>query len=200
MVDETPSSPVLDDVSLAQRCAAGELVAQHAFFERERHQVHRTLYRVLGSNRGVEDLIQETFIEAYRSIHSYRGDSSLHSWIDTIAARVVYRFLARRRLEQAQLSAAEHASVSNADLERQTDARLALCQLYRMLERLEPKYRIAYSLHVIDGRPIKEIAHITRCSVMAVKNRIWRARHLVHERAARDPVLRDFVTTLRPVP
>jgi RNA polymerase sigma-70 factor (ECF subfamily) len=202
-MDLTPRSPSLtqlDDQSLARRCAAGERAAQQAFFERERTQVHRTLYRVLGSNQNMEDLLQETFIEAFGSIHSFRGDSSLRTWIDTIAARVVYRHLSRRALKLAPLTCLDEHSAPRSDLEMQTDARRALQQLYAMLDRVEPKYRIAYTLHVIDGRPLKEVAQITRISVMAVKNRIWRARHLVHERAARDPLLRDFVSAVRPVP
>ncbi|MET0387577.1 MAG: sigma-70 family RNA polymerase sigma factor [Polyangiales bacterium] len=192
--------PALDELSLAQRCAAGDLTAQHLFFERERHQVHRTLYRVLGSNQHMEDLLQETFIEVFGSLQHFRGESSLHTWVDTIAARVVYRHLARRRQQLAPLSAADEVRANGGDLERQTDARHALRQLYGLLDRLEPKYRVAYTLHVIDGRPLKEIAAMTHCSVMAVKNRIWRARQWVHERAARDPVLRELVAAGRATP
>jgi RNA polymerase sigma-70 factor, ECF subfamily len=188
----------LDDLTLAQRCAAGDAAAQRAFYERERLQVHRTLYRVMGSNSQMEDLIQETFIEAFAAVGSFRGASTLHTWIDTIAARVCYRHLARPR--SAPL-ADERDERSLCDYtERQADARTALRQLYAMLDRIEPKYRIAYTLHVIDGRPLAEVAKIARCSLMAVKNRVWRARQLVHARAHHDPVLRDFVLTSRPTP
>ena len=78
----------IDDLTLARRCASGDAAAQRAFYERERLQVHRTLYRVMGGNSHMEDLIQETFIEAFGAIASFRGGSTLHTWIDTIAARV----------------------------------------------------------------------------------------------------------------
>jgi RNA polymerase sigma-70 factor (ECF subfamily) len=188
------SSP--DDLRLAERCAAGDPGAQRMFFERERAQVHRTLYRVLGSNRSMDDLIQETFIEAFAAIGAFRGESTLHTWIDTIAARVVYRHLRRRPPAAAPLSASEEAATSE-DPERGADARQALRQLYAMLDRIEPKYRIAYTLHVIDGRSLREVAQVARCSVMAVKNRVWRARQLVHARAERDPLLREFVIASR---
>jgi len=195
-----PVRAPLDDMALAQRCAAGDEAAQRLFFERESVQVHRTLYRVLGSNRQMEDLIQETFIEAYNAIGSFRGASSLHTWIDTIAARVVYRHLARKALPTAPLTALAQEPAPSTDPERQLGARRALHQLYAMLDGIEPKYRIAYTLHVIDGRPLQEVAQVSRCTVMAVKNRIWRARRLVQARAERDPVLREFITALRPTP
>lgn len=195
-----PARAPLDDLALAERCAAGDEAAQRVFFERESGQVHRTLYRVLGSNRQMEDLIQETFIEAFAALGSFRGVSSLHTWIDTIAARVVYRHLARRTRAAASLAVVSDEPAPGADPERQASARQALRRLYAMLDGIAPKYRIAYTLHVIDGRPLREVAAVCRCSVMAVKNRIWRARQLVHSRAERDPVLREFMPAWRPVP
>ena len=183
----------MDDVALTQRCAAGDADAQHVFFERTRQQIHRTMYRVLGSNRYIEDLLQETFIEVFRSLHNFRGDAALTTWVDTVAARVVYRYLAKRRRDALSLSTADEPLVAAVDAERQLDARTALRHLYLMLDRVEPMYRIAYTLHVIDGRPLQEVARISGCSVMAIKNRIWRARRLVQARAERDPVLRDFI-------
>lgn len=201
LMDLGPPDPkTLDDVALTERCARGDAAAQHAFFERTRLQVHRTLFRVLGSNQHMEDLLQETFIETFRSLHAFRGEASLATWVDTIAARVVYRYLAKRRREALPLGAADELAGPSCDAERQLDARNALRHLYAMLDRVEPSYRIAYTLHVIDGRPLQEVARITGSSVMAIKNRIWRARRMVQARAERDPVLRDFVTAWRTAP
>ena len=186
-----------DDLALAQRCAAGDRAAQRAFFQRQREQVHRTLFRVLGSNRDVEDLIQDTFIEVFGSLASFRGESSLNTWVDTIAARVVYKHLSRRASNVYPLPTTPERPDSSSDPEHAAAMRHAVSHLYALLDRLEPKHRIAYTLHVIDGRPIKEVARVMRCSVLAVKNRVWRARRSVHERAARDPTLREFIGSSR---
>lgn len=188
------------DVELARRCAAGEREAQRAFFLQQRAQVHRTLYRVLGSNRQIEDLIQETFIAAFGALGSFRGESSLNTWIDTIAARVVYRHLARREPRPVHLQAVASMASDAPDPERQAVAREALRRLYGALDRIEPKHRIAYTLHELDGRPVKEVARITRASSLAVKNRLWRARRSLHARALRDPLLREFLSTLKATP
>lgn len=188
----------LDDLALTRRCADGDAAAQRELFERTRQQVHRTLYRVLGSNRYMEDLVQEAYVEAFRSIGTFRGDSTLRTWIDTIAARVVYRHLARRQLAPTGDDDLLAAPGCDGALERHTDARIALRQLYAILDRVDAKYRIAFTLHVIDGRPLKEVASIAGCSLMAIKNRIWRARRMIDKQAAREPALRDFVADLRP--
>jgi len=126
---------------------------------------------VLGSNEHMEDLLQESFIEVFKSLSSYRGEASLATWVDTIVTRVVYRHLSQRRAQLVSLAAIDDVRCCSGDLERQLDASHALRQLYAMLERVDPKYRIAYTLHVIDGRSLREIAQITGCSLMAVKNR-----------------------------
>lgn len=189
-----------EELALAQRCAAGDRAAQRLFFEQLRLQVHRTLYRVLGTNRQVEDLIQETFIAAFGALASFRGESSLATWVDTIAARVVYRHLSRRPPPPAYLHALPALEGRAPDPERELLAREALRRLYSVLDRLEPAHRIAYTLHVIDGRPIREVARITRSSSLAIKNRVWRARRSLHSRALRDPLLSELVGQLKEAP
>jgi RNA polymerase sigma-70 factor (ECF subfamily) len=181
------------ELELARRCAAGDRAAQHALFQGQRAHVHRTLYRVIGSNRHMEDLLQETFVAAFRSIGSFRGESSLGTWLAAIAARVCYRHLARRELRVAHLYAVADLPTTAAHPEQHAAAREAVRSLYAILDRLAPPYRIAYALHVIEGYPIKEVSRIMACSGIAAKTRIWRARQLVNERARRDPALSELV-------
>jgi RNA polymerase sigma-70 factor (ECF subfamily) len=200
MLKPLPRAQADDELALARRCAAGDRAAQHAFFVQQRAQVHRTLHRVLGSNRQVEDMIQDTFVAAFRSLGSFRGDSSLNTWVDTIATRVVYRELSRREPRAVQLHAVADMVAGTPDPERQADAREALRRLYAVLDHVEPKQRIAYTLHVVDGRSIKDVAQLTQATTLAVKNRIWRARQKVEDRAQRDPVLSELLHRLRGEP
>lgn len=69
-------------------------------------------------------------------------------------------------------------------------------RLYVALDRIEPKQRIAFALAVVDGLPLAEVAHLTESTVVAVKTRVWRARRDLMKRAARDPVLSQYVNEL----
>src|ERR1700722_20320359 len=93
-----------DDFELARRCVSGDPAAHRELFQRERRRVHVILYRVLGSNGDMEDLLQETFIEVFRSIPGFRGEAALGTWLDRIAVRVAYAHLTRRRVEGVRLS------------------------------------------------------------------------------------------------
>jgi RNA polymerase sigma-70 factor (ECF subfamily) len=183
------------ELELARYCASGSQEAQRELFRQQRAQVHRTLFRIMGSNRHMEDLVQDTFVEVLSSIGSFAGRSSLATWVDTVAARVAYRYLSRRESRARYIQAVDDLPSPIQDPERQGTVREAMRRLYAALDRIDPKYRIAYTLHVVDGRPIREVARITRTSTVIVKSRIWRARRMMNERANRDPVLSEFLMT-----
>src|SRR5678815_691171 len=89
--------PHLADLMLVDRCMDGEQAAARELFRAHQGRVHATLFRVLGANRDMDDLMQETFIQVFRSLKSFRGEARLATWIDRIAARVAYRYLAQKK-------------------------------------------------------------------------------------------------------
>ena len=76
-------------------------------------------------------------------------------------------------------------------------AREGLRRLYRILERLDAKQRIAFTLCAIDGRPQQEVASLMSASLVATKARIWRARREVDRLARLDPLLASLVADSR---
>jgi RNA polymerase sigma-70 factor, ECF subfamily len=193
----TAPQPRRADLDLATRCVQGDRAAQEQLFDAQRQRVHRILYRVLGSNRDLEDLAQEAFVAVFRSLAGFRGEASLSTWVDRITTRVALRHLSRTpvaaRLELVRVDAAFEAPSPEEQLHQREIAR----RLYGVLDRLAPKYRIAYALHEVDGRPIAEVAVLTEVSVVAAKNRVWRARRQVHRAARLDPVLGEFLGEIR---
>lgn len=183
-----------DDIALAARCAAGEQQAQRTLFHEYRERVHAALYRIMGNNRDMEDLVQEVFLQVFRSLHSYRGEAKLATWISRITTRVAYAHLSRRGPRVVALEALPDPPNNEPGAERRAVAREAMRRLYGVLERIEAKQRIAFSLHVIDGQSIRDVAEIMECSVTATKTRVWRARKELDRRARKDPLLAGFLS------
>ena len=181
------------DVELAGRCAAGDREAQRALFEKLRRPLHATLYRVMGTNAQMEDLLQDAFLEIFRSLRSYRGEASLATWADRIAARVAYRYLSSREPVPTASDMLPSLQVVEDLCEHEMQVREAGRRLYALLARLAPKYRVAFALHVIDGRPLREVARVTGVSLIAAKNRVWRARRQVDRLARKDRVLVELL-------
>jgi len=185
------------DLELAQRAASGERSAQRAVFLAHRANVHRVLFRILGSNREVEDLLQDAFIEIFRALPSFRGDSTLGRWCQTIATRIAYLAISRRRPPTVDLALVEDSVAGGVDVLRQIQVREAALRLYAALARIEPKQRVAFALAVIDGKSLSEVAALTESSVFAVKTRVWRARRDLMRRAGKDAVLAAYLEELQ---
>jgi RNA polymerase sigma-70 factor (ECF subfamily) len=182
-----------DDVELARRCVSGDPAAHRELFQRERRRVHVILYRVLGSNAEMEDLLQETFIEIFRSIRGFRGEAALGTWLDRIAVRVAYGHLTRRRLETVHLSVVPEPMARELGADVRAMMRQAASRLYAALDKVPAAQRIAFTLHVLDGRPVKQVSETMDATVVATKVRIWRAWRALHKAGRRDPLIADLL-------
>jgi RNA polymerase sigma-70 factor (ECF subfamily) len=182
----TATSPAREhDLALARRAAAGDRVAQRDLFQSHRAGVHHTLFRILGNNRELEDLIQDAFLEIFRSLDSFRGDSTLSRWCQTIATRSAYLYMSRRKPPSVDLAVVEEIVANDDDTRRHAMVREAARRLY-----------IALALSAIDGLSLKEVAELTESTVFSVKTRVWRARKQLFARAAKDPVLAPYLDEL----
>jgi RNA polymerase sigma-70 factor (ECF subfamily) len=158
--------------------------------------VHHALYRILGNNRDLEDLLQDAFFEIFRALPSFRGDSTLSRWCQTIAIRVAYLAISRRRPPAVDLALVEETVAGDADVRRHVQVREATRRLYAALDRIEAKQRIAFALAAIDGKSLAEVAELTGSSVFAVKTRVWRARRELMRRAGKDAALTAYLQDL----
>jgi RNA polymerase sigma-70 factor (ECF subfamily) len=142
----------------------------------------------------MDDLVQEAFLEIFRTLHGFRGEASLGTWVDRITVRVAYAYMRRPKSRAVALAVVPDAPSGAPDAEERTMSRDALRRLYELLDRLTPSQRVAWVLHVLEDRPVAEVASITESSVVATKVRLWRARLAIDGLARQDPTLRELVT------
>ena len=188
----------VEDVLLVDRCLTGEPAASRELFRRHRGRVHACLYRVLGGNRDMDDLLQEAFLQVFQSLRGWRAEASLATWVDRVAVRVAYRYLSQRQRRivtdpLADEDATAAAAPGTGPGARRQLARDGVKRLYAALDELSPAARLAFTLHEIDGRSIAETAKLVGSSVTATKLRVWRARKRIEASAAADPILGEFL-------
>ena len=188
----------VEDVLLVDRCLTGEPAATRELFRRHKSRVHACLFRVLGGNRDMDDLLQDAFLQVFQSLRGWRAEASLATWIDRVAVRVAYRYLSQkgRRVQTDELVEEDVVAletVSDGPGARRQLARDGVKRLYAVLDALSPAARLAFTLHEIDGRTISETAELVGSSVTATKLRVWRARKNVEAAAAKDPILSEFL-------
>jgi RNA polymerase sigma-70 factor (ECF subfamily) len=188
-----------DEGALVRACVAGDRAAWRELFRRERQRVHATLYRVLGTNREIEDLLQETFLEVFRSLPRFRGESQLKTWIDRIAVRVALRHLAARRVTPAAtaLESVPEARAEGGAPDDRAHAREGLRRLVQALEALTPAQRVVLALHAFDGRPLAQVARLMGTTTITARVRLFRARRVLDRHAADDPILGEYLRRTR---
>lgn len=181
-----------EDLDLVARCVAGDRAAQRRLFARERARIHRTLYRIVGNSAYLDDLIQDAFVEVFRSLARFRGESALSTWIERCTVRVAYAHF-RRKSRVPRLEPVHDVAAAAPSAELRVMQREAARRLYALLDRLEPAQRIAFTLHKLEGKPLQEVATLMEASLVATKVRVWRARQVIERRAKHDPLLNEFV-------
>lgn len=171
----------------------GERDAQGVFFDRYVHAVETLMLRVLGPDSELEDLVQESFLQALRSVHGYRGDGDgLLPWLRAVAVRTAYKRL-RRRAVRRRLSLWPSEELTSFPGSTDPSMQAALVCAQRVIARLPPKESIVFSLRFVDGWEHKMIAEATGQSVATVKRRLTSARRHFEIAAKREVLLRDWL-------
>ena len=120
--------------------------------------VARQLKRIFGPSADIDDVFQAVFVEVIRSLPSFRGKSKLRTWIHRITLNVAYQEMRMQYREREVRSQADIELIAvGGDLETGYDETESRRMLYRGLEKLDPKKRIAVTLHDIEGYTLKEI-------------------------------------------
>jgi RNA polymerase sigma-70 factor, ECF subfamily len=182
--------PPAQPPQLLERCQKGEREALGEFYRLYRPEVTRNLHRVLGPGRGdLEDVLQDVFIEAFRSIARFRGDAKLSTWLYRVCVNVALQRLRKRKRLAEVPDESVPESTGDDTPERGLDARRRLNAVYNILDRLSPKKRVVFILHEIEGREPKEISEIVGAPVLTVRTRLHYARKEFYAYVAREPKL-----------
>ena len=173
------------EAALVQRCAAGDEDASAELVAEHQRTVLQLAANLLGDREEALDLSQEVFLRVFRTIHRFRGHSSLRTWIYRIVvnqARNRHRFW-RRRHRDEQVSLDQHVAAHGDILrgpgpapDRVLAQKELAEQLQRALERLPFEQRTAIVLREVDGLSYEEIAYSLNLAVGTVKSRLTRAR------------------------
>jgi RNA polymerase sigma-70 factor (ECF subfamily) len=183
---------MLEEDRLIARAAAGETSAFRQLYEHHRGDVARLVYRMLGPRSDMEDVIQEVFVQVYKSLRDFRGQSKFSTWLHRVTVNVVlmYRRAAKSRPVFADEPAAD-AAVRSSDIAPDEDAerRERVRAFGRLLGRLADKKRIVFILHELEGIAPGEIAKIVGAPVLTVRTRLFYARRELEAMLAEEPSL-----------
>jgi RNA polymerase sigma-70 factor (ECF subfamily) len=167
--------------SLVQRAQGGDERAFAALYQMHRKRVYSLCLLMTRNVAEAEDLTQEAFLQVFRKIGSFRGDSAFSTWLYRVAVNTVLMKLRRRKSEPAfsldQPVGPE--SPLRRDLGRRDPALAGAIDriaLRRAIQELPEGCRTVFSLHEIEGYQHQEIAQLLRCSVGNSKSQLHKAK------------------------
>jgi len=172
-----------EPAALLARARQGDSDAFRVLVERHSHAVFRLAYRMTGSEEDAEDVVQETFLRAYRQLGRFQARAEFGTWLYRIAANCAVDFMraraARRDQSRAEglerLDADAAAASAHPGPDRLAESAEARARLARALADLTPLERAAFTLRHHEGRSTREIAELLGIGASAAKHSVFRA-------------------------
>jgi RNA polymerase sigma-70 factor (ECF subfamily) len=176
-----------DQADIVARAQAGDHKAFAQLYTVHKRRIYSLCLRMVGSVAEAEDLTQEAFLQFYRKIATFRGESTLSTWLHRLAINVVLMHLRKKGLRLTSLDEVMEPapdqrpgrSFGAPDLTLSgTIDRLAL---QRAIDDLPAGYRLVFVLHDIEGFEHNEIASLLDCSIGNSKSQLHKARLKLRE-------------------
>lgn len=184
-----------NDAAIVAGLLREELWAANALYDQYAAPIERMLRRTLGYERHAdfEDLLHEVFLQALTSAHQLRDATALLAWLQTIAARIAFRTM-RRRKARNWLRFREPEEVPEIEaIETPPEIREACESFYCLVEKLPAKEQIVFNLRYVEGMEVAHLASVCGISLSTAKRRLTQAEERFAKLAGRDPILKTWI-------
>ena len=177
-----PSKPAGDvraaDLELVRRCREGDASAFGELYQTHSARLYSLLLRMVGGSQDAEDLLQDVFLQAHRKLDSFRGDSTLGTWLYRLAVNQCLDFLRGRQSRMNRVTDSfeddpVQEPVSPAPV---IPSAISRVDLERAIARLPEGSRLAFVLHDVEGFAHHEVATLLGISEGTSKSQVHKAR------------------------
>jgi RNA polymerase sigma-70 factor, ECF subfamily len=172
----------MTEAEAIDRAKGGDAEAFEGLYGLHKRRVYSLCLRMTGNTAEAEDLTQEAFLQLYRKIATFRGESAFSTWLHRLAVNVVLMHLRKKGLPEISLDEAlepQHEDGPKKDIGARDNVlagSIDRVNLGRAIESLPPGYRIIFVLHDVEGYEHNEIAEMMGCSIGNSKSQLHKAR------------------------
>jgi RNA polymerase sigma-70 factor (ECF subfamily) len=187
-----PRQPKVTEAEAIERAKQGDESAFEVLYNLHKRRVYSLCLRMVSNPTQAEDLAQEAFLQLFRKIATFRGESAFSTWLHRMTVNVVLMHLRKKGLPLVSLEETMDADQETAPKELggedlKLSGSLDRLQLQRAIEKLPPGYKTVFVLHDVEGFEHNEIATMVGCSIGNSKSQLHKARLK----------LRDFLKSMR---
>jgi RNA polymerase sigma-70 factor (ECF subfamily) len=189
--NKTPAPKAASEAQLIARAQRGDEEAFAALFETHKRRIYSLCLRMTSNTAEAEDLTQEAFLQLFRKISTFRGESAFSTWLHRLAVNVVLMHLRKKGLQQISLDEVDNSQDEPVKRDYGGDDRrltgsVDRIGLQKAIADLPPGYRAVFVLHDVEGYEHNEIAEIMKCSVGNSKSQLHKARMKLRERLRQE--------------
>lgn len=172
----------LSEAEAIEKAKQGDADSFEGLYSLHKRRVYSLCLRMTGNTAEAEDLTQEAFLQLYRKIASFRGESAFSTWLHRLAVNVVLMRLRKKGLPQVSLEETlepQQEGGPRRDIGTRDNVlagSIDRISLERAIEDLPPGYRMVFVLHDIEGYEHNEIAAMLGCSIGNSKSQLHKAR------------------------
>lgn len=183
---KTSTPKAASETQLIAQAQRGGEAAFAELFEAHKRRVYSLCLRMTSNTAEAEDLTQEAFLQLFRKIGTFRGESAFSTWLHRLVVNVVLMHLRKKGLQQVSLDevdAGQEEPVKRdyGDDDRRLMGSVDRISLGRAIAELPPGYRAVFILHDVEGYEHNEIAQIMNCSIGNSKSQLHKARMKLRE-------------------
>lgn len=183
MVSSRQNPGELSDMDILAEVGAGNVDAYGKIVGRYNGRLYNFIYRFVGDRETAEDIVQETFLRAFRKRKEYRAIANFSTWLFTIAGNLAKSELRRRKRWRMFSLERDEETDTGMDLpdesarpDKVAESSIADVQIQQAIASLPDNYRQVILLRDVQGMSYQEISEIVDCPVGTVKSRVNRAR------------------------
>src|SRR5438270_4960789 len=170
--------PAASDHALAQRAGKGDMSAFEELYRRHHRRVYSLCLRMTQNVSEAEDLAQEAFVQLFRKIGSFRGESAFTTWLHRLTVNQALMHFRKRSVRDEKTTEEGETPVQIVKGTENPNAMPVVDRiaLDKAIAQLPPGYRMVFTLHDIEGHEHEEIARMLGCSVGTSKSQLHKAR------------------------
>ena len=181
----------ISDAAVVAYVLAGDKEAFRLLVDRHTRSIYGVAYRMTGTQQDAEEIVQETFLRAYKSLYRFELRSSFSTWLYRIAVNRSLDFLKAKKMTDTY-----HISSNPGPEEDEREIQVAAAdpsperlllsaeareKITQAIDLLSPAERVAFTMRHMEGKSIEEISKVLNVRASAAKNSIFRAVHKIRE-------------------
>lgn len=167
----------MHQVKLIEECKSNNKRAQIELYRKYNQAMYNIAMRLLKNPDNADDVIQESFLSAFKNIHQFKGEVTFGAWLKKIVIHKCLNFLKKKELDVITLDESHVFNIEKEDNDNwEFDSSIVLEDVKKNIDKLPDKYKFVLMLYLIEGYDHEEISEVLNISVIASRTQLMRGK------------------------